>query len=108
MSDRSSCPRCGSDKVVPLLYGLPPSEWVEAAGRGEITLGGPVIREGMPTRLCAACGHRFGRWHPRPAGRAGERADEPTAESAEPPDEEGATEDEEDGPRDTPGDDRQG
>ena len=34
------CPRCGSEDVVPILYGMPTEEAVEASVRGEIALGG--------------------------------------------------------------------
>jgi transcription elongation factor Elf1 len=56
-SDRFVCPQCGSQDVVPIVYGLPGPELMEAAARGEVMLGGCVL--GLQNRGCRACGARF-------------------------------------------------
>jgi hypothetical protein len=35
-----SCPQCGSTKLAQILYGRSTAEGMEAAGRGEVLLGG--------------------------------------------------------------------
>ena len=53
------CPRCGSLDVVPILYGYPGPEMMEAAEKGKIELGGCVIGESDPQKKCKACGEEF-------------------------------------------------
>jgi hypothetical protein len=50
-----TCPRCGSDRVVPVVYGLPDPELFEAADQGRVILGGcdPL---NAPTHACVRCG----------------------------------------------------
>ena len=55
------CPRCGSNTVLPILYGLPAGEAVEEAKRGEIALGGCCISDDMPQWHCSECEHRWGK-----------------------------------------------
>jgi DNA-directed RNA polymerase subunit RPC12/RpoP len=57
----ASCPSCGSDRVVEIVYGLPAPELAERAKRGEVALGGCMVDEENPTNRCLACGHEFGR-----------------------------------------------
>lgn len=53
----ATCPRCGSvATLLPIAYGYPSPEMFEAARRGEIVLGGCVIRGADPTHQCTACG----------------------------------------------------
>lgn len=59
-AESSKCPRCRSTDVVPICYGLPGPEAVEASGRGEIVLGGCVVIEGSPEWQCRRCGARWG------------------------------------------------
>ena len=51
------CPTCGSP-AIPIMYGLPSPEAFEAADHNEISIGGCVIEDGMPTHTCAA-DHRW-------------------------------------------------
>ena len=53
------CPRCGSEDVVPILYGMPTEEAVEASVRGEIALGGCVVFPDAPQNHCRNCGHEW-------------------------------------------------
>lgn len=56
---RGTCPACGSEAVVPLVYGLPGRNAAEAAQRGEIELGGCVIGPQAPTLACRSCEGQF-------------------------------------------------
>ena len=51
------CPLCGSDRIVPILYGLPTAEAGDEARRGELIIGGcmPMGREWG----CGTCGFEF-------------------------------------------------
>ena len=57
-----ACPKCGSNKVARILYGLPDfSEELERKlGAGEIVLGGCTVFGDDPTWHCNDCGHRWG------------------------------------------------
>jgi hypothetical protein len=55
-----ACPTCQSSEVVPIMYGLPSSEGLAAAKRGEVQLGGCVIGPASPRWYCRACGEYFG------------------------------------------------
>jgi hypothetical protein len=52
------CPRCGSGRVAPIVWGLPSPETVERSARGEVALGGCVIGEDDPEWECLGCGLR--------------------------------------------------
>ncbi len=54
------CPKCGSERTVPILYGYPSHEAREAEERREVVLGGCVITGDDPEWACLACGHRWG------------------------------------------------
>ncbi len=52
----SSCPECGkTDVVVPILYGYPSDEAMEAAERDEIVLAGCMASETDPSYYCRRC-----------------------------------------------------
>ena len=52
----SSCPECGkTDVVVPILYGYPSDEAMEAAERDEIVLAGCMVGETDPSYYCRRC-----------------------------------------------------
>jgi DNA-directed RNA polymerase subunit RPC12/RpoP len=51
------CPLCGSNVVVPIVYGLPDAELAEASEKGEVELGGCVIMVHDPKWRCKECGH---------------------------------------------------
>ena len=55
------CPKCGSTKTVPILYGYPSYETFDAAERGEILIGGCEMIDGMPHEDygCLECGYRW-------------------------------------------------
>jgi len=44
---------------VDIAYGYPGPEMLDAAGRGEIVLGGCCIMDDDPDRACTECGHRW-------------------------------------------------
>lgn len=56
---QTTCPACASHEVVPISYGLPTQEAIEAAKRREVVLGGCMIPQEFPTRKCLACGEAF-------------------------------------------------
>ena len=43
MEPAKPCPRCHSDEVVPILYGMPSPEMVEGSKAGRVALGGCVV-----------------------------------------------------------------
>ena len=55
------CPKCRSDRTVPILYGYPSHEASEAEERGELILGGCEMIDGMPHEDygCLDCGYRW-------------------------------------------------
>ncbi|HLL38440.1 MAG TPA: hypothetical protein VK357_02095 [Rubrobacteraceae bacterium] len=58
MENTSTCPRCGSQNVVPILYGMPRPEMLEEEShRGEVALGGCVVFPDAPDYTCRNCGH---------------------------------------------------
>jgi hypothetical protein len=64
IGERKQCPKCGSTNTVPIAYGFPTPEAIEAARAGKIELGGCIIEDDMPTRACKACGHTWGALKP--------------------------------------------
>lgn len=54
-----TCPVCGATPV-PIVYGYPGIEMIEAERRGEVVLGGCVVWDGQPTRRCPTCGSDAG------------------------------------------------
>jgi hypothetical protein len=48
-------PRCGSDRVVNIVYGMPPGDLFEQAEREEVALGGRCIGFDDPTHRCLGC-----------------------------------------------------
>lgn len=65
-----SCPKCGSLDVVPIEYGYPGPEMMDAAEKGLIELGGCCVTADGPRKQCKACGEQFDRPRVRGAGRA--------------------------------------
>jgi hypothetical protein len=53
------CPECGSENVIPIVYGKPGEELIEKAERGEVKLGGCVVTDDSPYRYCAECGNEW-------------------------------------------------
>jgi hypothetical protein len=64
-----SCPECGSLDIIPIVYGYPGEEMMEAAKQGKIALGGCVIGGRDPQKRCKACGTRFDFQRPPTARR---------------------------------------
>ena len=54
-----TCPRCGSSKLVGILYGRPTEEGMEAVERGEYVLGSCLVSLDQPDWLCTACKHEW-------------------------------------------------
>ena len=59
MARSTRCPRCGVSAGVPIEYGLPDRELLEQAERGEVEIGGCLVGDGAPDRLCRACRHSW-------------------------------------------------
>lgn len=55
---KEPCPSCGG-KLVPIAYGLPGEELMEAAQRGEVAMGGCVVTGDDPVWQCRECRCRF-------------------------------------------------
>ena len=51
MSDSVTCPICGAP-AVEIAYGYPGPELFDAAGRGEVVLGGCIVDAAYPTHCC--------------------------------------------------------
>ena len=51
------CPRCGSERVLPIEYGYPSDRMIEACNAGKIVLGGCCIMPHYPDHACDSCGH---------------------------------------------------
>lgn len=55
-----ACPMCGSpQRVVPIVYGYPGPELIEAYERGEVALGGCTIGLLAPRWRCTECMEDF-------------------------------------------------
>ncbi len=52
---KGKCPKCNSDKVVPILYGYPSGDMVEKLSRGEIEIGGCIVMPDNPKWHCNNC-----------------------------------------------------
>jgi hypothetical protein len=54
---RGAPPLCGvcQAQMVPIVYGYPGDGLIEAAGRGEVVLGGCVIMPNQPRWTCLTC-----------------------------------------------------
>lgn len=59
MESPKACPRCRSDEVVPVVYGMPSAELVEQSRAGRVALGGEVHWPEAPDWRCVACGHEW-------------------------------------------------
>jgi len=58
---KKACPKCGSEDVLPILYGYPGPEMMAAAAKGLIALGGCCVSDDDPRKHCKACGEEFDR-----------------------------------------------
>lgn len=55
----TTCPICGSDRVVPIAYGMPGMEIVEDFDAGKVEIGGCVITDNDPEWACRVCEARW-------------------------------------------------
>ena len=55
----AKCPRCGSEDVLPIVYGYPSRELFEESLAGRVKLGGCVVWPGVPEFHCKACEHEW-------------------------------------------------
>lgn len=55
----TSCPSCRGSDIRRIMYGLPTTETLERAKRGEVVLGGCSIFDDMPDWRCMSCGHQW-------------------------------------------------
>ncbi len=53
--EATSCPRCDSADVVPIVYGLPGEELIAGSVAGEVALGGCCVGPHDPEFHCQAC-----------------------------------------------------
>lgn len=54
------CPKCNSEKIIPIVYGPPPTEEMrERAAKGEIMLWGCVVGDDPPFFHCSDCQHNW-------------------------------------------------
>jgi ribosomal protein L37AE/L43A len=55
----AKCPKCGSARVVPILYGEPIPRAAAMARRGQLAIGGCCVFEGQPEWQCRNCEHEW-------------------------------------------------
>jgi hypothetical protein len=55
--EATSCPRCDSADVVPIVYGLPGEGLLAGSVAGEVRLGGCCVGPRDPEFHCKACGN---------------------------------------------------
>jgi hypothetical protein len=65
MENPPKCPRCSSDEVLPIVYGLPGPELTEESLAGRVALGGCMVWPEAPDFRCVVCGHE---WRANEAG----------------------------------------
>ncbi|MCP4228947.1 MAG: hypothetical protein GY771_02205 [bacterium] len=49
------CSECGSEDVIPIVYGKPGQELIDRSERGEVKLGGCVVSRESPYWYCKDC-----------------------------------------------------
>lgn len=59
-SSKQICPKCGSNKILKIVYGYPSDELNEASKREEVFLGGYCADINNPTAFCNECEYRWG------------------------------------------------
>ncbi len=59
MENPPTCPRCHSDEVLPIAYGMPSPEMVEGSAAGRVALSGCVVWPEAPDWRCVKCGHEW-------------------------------------------------
>lgn len=61
MPVKRTCPICGAERVVPIVYGEPTPAARRAAELGFLLTWGCVMHGDLPRWACLACEHRSGR-----------------------------------------------
>jgi len=56
--EHRTCPECGG-RLIPIMYGNPGPNMIEAAEKGEIILGGTEIKKINPNWRCEDCNKGF-------------------------------------------------
>jgi hypothetical protein len=56
---RPTCPSCGSNAVIPIVYGMPGGELMDQAEAGKVALGGCCISDNDPDLRCTECGQQW-------------------------------------------------
>ncbi|AQQ72559.1 hypothetical protein SMSP2_02949 [Limihaloglobus sulfuriphilus] len=56
----SRCPKCGSENVVPIVYGRTTFEMAKQEKAGEIHIGGESIENDGSKWYCNDCGYKWG------------------------------------------------
>ncbi len=59
MEDAERCPRCQSDEVLRIAYGMPSEEMVRESIAGRVAFGGCLVWPEAPDRTCRACGYEW-------------------------------------------------
>jgi len=59
MKNKPICSKCGSDKVIEIMYGYPLEFMLKKEKRGEIKLGGCIQKSKDPNWFCKDCEHSF-------------------------------------------------
>lgn len=64
-SEMNRCPKCGSEKIAPILYGMPAfdEEMEQKLKSQEHYLGGCCVTDSDPLYHCFGCGKDFGKKH---------------------------------------------
>ena len=57
MVDAERCPRCQSDEVLRIAYGMPSEEMVRESIAGRVAFGGCLVWSEAPDLTCRACGY---------------------------------------------------
>ena len=55
-----SCPKCKSNMIIEMVYGLLSDEMSDAVGSNKIDLGASTIDPSSPEFKCRSCGEEFG------------------------------------------------
>ncbi len=53
--ENPKCPSCDSENVVPIVFGYPAPETMEARERSEVSLGGCIVSAANPEWHCNDC-----------------------------------------------------
>ncbi len=59
METSTACPRCGSEDILPIVYGMPGPSLTEESLAGRVVLGGCLLVPDAPDRACRDCRRRW-------------------------------------------------